>query len=157
MESKNIARVTFTLLVDVKAVMVMVAGRLDEMLRAYRMMSGIGVRANSPAMAEARKDVTNTLRLAIAVGEEFRRLHVDCECATTDAEIDEGNAIMRKILAEVQRDTVAAGPIDRDPEHAVDDLQKFLGVAGFDVPEGFDRMQIPGMSVDPNEGTGLYL
>src|SRR3546814_11036878 len=84
----------------------------------------------------------------------FRRLHVDCPCSTTDEEIETGITELRERLAQIGQETAEAGPVDTDPGHAIDDLQKFLGVVGVQVPEGFDRREIPGMST--GDGTGFY-
>ena len=61
---------------------------------------------------------------------------------------------LRERLAQIGQETADAGPVDTDPGHAVDDLQKFLGVVGVQVPEGFDRREIPGMAT--GDGTGFY-
>lgn len=159
MESKNIQRVTFAELADAKAVMVMVAGDLESKWGAYQTLKSIGMRPNSGAMTEARRDITETIGLMLAVAGEFRRLHVDCPCSTTDEEIETGITELRERLAQVTQETADAGPVDTDPGHAIDDLQKFLGMVGIpDVPEGFDRSQLPGMRYgELSDGTGTYL
>lgn len=155
MESKHIQRVTFAELADAKTVMVMVADSAEHKWGAYRMLVQMGMRPNSGAMVEARRDIAETLGLLIAVSEEFRRLHVDCDCPTTDAEIEQGTAELRERLAGIEREQAAAGPVDTNPAHAADDLRKFLGITtGVQVPEGFDRSEIPGLS--SGEGTGFY-
>lgn len=154
MESKNIQRVMFAELADAKAVMVMVSTDLEQKWGAYSTLKSIGMRPNSGAMTEARRDITETIGLLMAVALEFQRLHVDCPCSTTDEEIETGITELRERLAQIERETADAGPVDTDPGHAVDDLQKFLGVVGVQVPEGFDRREIPGMATD--DGTGFY-
>ena len=155
MESKNIQRVTFAELSDAKSMMVLVQADIEHKWSAYRTMVSLGVRPNSGAMAEARKDITETLGLLLAVTDEFQRLHVDCPCPTTNEEIEAGKIELRKALDKVNREAEEAGPVDNDPVHAIEDLQKFLGATGFPVPEGYDRQEIPGMAY--GDGTGLYL
>jgi hypothetical protein len=157
MESKHIQRVTFAELADAKAIMVMVAGDLEHKWSAYQTMKSLGVRNNSGAMAEARRDISDTIDLMITVASEFRRLHVDCPCSTTDEEIAEGIAELRRRETQLATETAEAGPVDTDPVHAIGDLQKFLGAVGLEVPEGFDRQDVPGLRYDGNDGTGLYL
>jgi hypothetical protein len=154
MESTNIQRVMFAELADAKAIMVMVATDLEQKWGAYQTLKSIGMRPNSGAMTEARRDITETIGLMIAVASEFRRLHVDCPCSTTDEEIETGITDLRERLAQIGQETADAGPVDTDPGHAIDDLQKFLGVVGVQVPEGFDRREIPGMAT--GDGTGFY-
>jgi hypothetical protein len=154
MESKNI-RVTFAELADVKAVMVLVSADLDTKWRAYTTLRSLGMRANSAAMAEARRDVSATAELLLVVTAEFRRLHTDCPCPTTDAEIAEGMESVEQLLSEVREHEAEAGPVDTDPGHAAEDLVKFLGATGIQVPEGYDRSEIPGLSY--GDGTGMYL
>lgn len=158
MESKNIQRVTFAELADAKAVMMMVATDLEQKWGAYQTLKSIGMRPNSGALTEARRDITETIGLMLAVAGEFRRLHVDCPCSTTDEEIETGINDLRERLAQITQETADAGPVDTDPGHAIDDLQKFLGVVGVQVPEGYDRSQIPGMRYgELSDGTGTYL
>jgi hypothetical protein len=156
MESKHIQRVTFAELADAKSVMVLVSNDFNQKGRAYEMMRAIGVRPNSGAMAEARRDVTAPGELLLAVTAEFRRLHVDCPCSTTDDEIREGEESIKVKLQEIKAEADKAGPTDDNPEHAAEDLLKFLGATGIPVPEGFDASQLPGLS-SGNEGTGMYL
>lgn len=156
MESKNIQRVTFAELSDAKSVMVLVQADIEHKWSAYRTMVSMGVRPNSGAMAEARKDIVETLQLMLAVTDEFQRLHTDCPCPTTNEEIEEGKSRLREALDRVNQEAAEAGPVDNDPAHAIEDLQKFLGATGFPVPEGFDRMDVPGLSTG-NDGTGMYL
>lgn len=154
MESKNIQRVTFAELADVKLFLVLIADNAESKWSAYKQMSALGMRPNSGAMTEARRDITETLGLYIAVTEEFRRLHVGCECPTTNEEIEDGIKELKSKLAEIEKETADAGPVDTDPGHAIADLRTFLGAVGMQVPEGFDRKEIPGMST--GDGTGFY-
>lgn len=154
MESKNIQRVTFAELADAKAVMVMVSNDLEHKWGTYTTLKGIGMRPNSGAMTEARRDISETIGLLMAVALEFQRLHVNCPCPATAEEIETGIIELRERMAQIESETAAAGPVDTDPGHAIDDLQRFLGVVGVQVPEGYDRSEIPGMST--GEGTGFY-
>lgn len=161
MESKNIQRVVFAELADAKAVMVLVSTDFGHKLSAYNQIKSMGVRLNSAGLAEARRDITETGELLIGVAAEFKRLHGSCDCGTTDDEISQGIADVVKFVAEIKEDTELAGPTDKNPEHAAQDLSKFLDAVGFrGVALPFDASDLPdtrNASGGNEPGTGLYL
>jgi hypothetical protein len=160
MESKNIARVTFAELDDVKSVMVLVSGELNDKGRAYSLMNASGIRKNSAAMVEARRDILATGELLLSILDEYRRLHVTCECPVTDEQIAQGQEEIRGNLNKVREDAANCGPVDESPEHAAEDLIKMLGASGVQLPPGFDPSALlPGLSTGNGDesGTGLYL
>ncbi len=161
MESKNI-RVTFSHLEDVKLVMVLVSSDADQKYRAYSLLKSMGHRPNSAAMAEARRDNIATLELLLSIGEEFKRLHVDCPCPTTPEEVDQGLTQLRERIEDIKADDASAGPVDNDPQHAMSDLRQFLSDVGLPFPTDDELTggQLPGTRnarFDGNDGTGLYL
>ncbi len=159
MESKNIQRVTFAELSDAKAVMIVLSTDFGHKVHAYRMIKSTGVRLNSAGLVEARRDIIETGELLIGVSAEFKRLHVSCPCPTTNDEISQLIADVVGMVADIKGDAEKAGPTDRNPQHAAEDLVKFLGVSGFELPEGFDPSTIVGLSDGNGDqpGTGLYL
>lgn len=162
MESKNIQRVVISKLADAKILMHVMSSRLEDQWEAYGMMLSFGISPNAAALDLARNDVAATLELTIAVGEEFNRLHVNCECPTTAEEVTAGLAMLREKLEEVREAARVAGPVNTDPAAAVADLRSFLGATGFPVPEGYDRQDGPqdlkGLNYGGDQpGTGLYL
>lgn len=159
MKSKYIQRVVFVDLADAKSVMVLVSSDFGHKLHAYQQLKSLGMRPNSAAMTEARRDTTETGLLLIAVAAEFKRLHVDCDCGTTDEEISQGIADVVKFVAEIEADTDAAGPVDTNPAHAVEDLQTFLGAVGAAIPPGMfgDAPDTRNARYGDGDGTGLYL
>ncbi len=160
MGSKNIQRVVFAELADAKAVMVLVSTDFGHKLRAYDMIKATGVRLNSAGLVEARRDIIETGELLIAVSAEFRRLHTSCECPTTDEEINQGIADVVKFVADIKADDKAAGPVDKNPAHAAEDLRKFLTASGIGGSFPGDASGlIMGLSTGnpENDGTGLYL
>lgn len=160
MESKNIQRVVFAELADAKSVMVLVSSDFGHKLHAYQQMKSLGMRPNSAAMTEARRDTTETGELLIAVAAEFKRLHVDCDCGTTPEEISQGIADVVKFVAEIKADTEAAGPVDNNPAHAIEDLETFLNAVGAPVPPdvfGGSAPDVRNARYGDGDGTGLYL
>lgn len=159
MESKHIQRVTFSILEDVRLVLILVSSEADMKYRAYKQMQSLGIRPNSGGMAEARRDNIATLELLLSISEEFQRLHVDCPCPTTPEEVDQALTRIRERIAEIKADDSSAGPTDTDPGHTIEDLRQFLSDVGFPVPDELsgDLPDVRNARFDGNDGTGLYL
>jgi F420-0:gamma-glutamyl ligase len=168
MESKNIHRVTFAELADARLVMTLVSSHADMLVRSAAHMKSIGIADNSPAMAEARKDCRSVAELIIACIDEFSRLHVECDCTVTDEQIRETRRGFVEMIAGIDAETAAAGPINRDPVRAVEELNRalksFTGAeyeTSSGLAETLSNLDLTVKNVDlPADGngvTGFYL
>jgi hypothetical protein len=165
MESKNITaedefstpRVTFRDLDDVKNIMIFAVDDLEDCRKAAAMLASLGTPINARPMFEARKDARRKATFVISVYQEFKRLHVNCDCSVTDDQIDQAITDMRQMVREIddsENQAIAMGPVDMDP---IAMLGSILGrVPG--MPDGGQSTDGPVSGVrDASAGTGMYL